>query len=390
MLFHQIYRPFALSFLYSFQYSDLSRCRLQYNLQLLKSSDGSAVKDDKVSVSNMCTLTMFRQMDIFLNQVLMTDGINTHWAYRGYLQAILTKSSQYLATHGQAELFEKDIADNFDETGFADGKGNVGLYRRFQRTQNGAILQIQSPLYSDLASMDQYLMSGVEVRVVFHPADPKLTLMKGTTTQTAYEYKASDFCLLWQHVEPTSAILLKHVQSMAEKPAIYNMQKTAIRSYSIPKFVKEWSLDSIFTTLPHTMIVGILNSENFQGKYDKSPWNFSHHDLESLTFNVENQQTILLQPDYANELYTSQYLDLVSDNEQTIIQQTDYPSGYCLYQLNLHPGVRRAHNNASAPASTRLNIRFTSALTDNLTIICFGIFSGQFKIDRAKNVYLIS
>lgn len=255
---------------------------------------------DFVSVKNLPALTMFRQMDIFLNQTLITDGINSHWAYRGYLETILTKSAQYLATQGQVQLFAKDTADKFDSSTFTQGSGNDGLYARWKRTNTGDDLLIQTPLYSDLANMEQYLMSGVEVKIVFHPTTQKFTIQKAKTTTKAYEYKASDFCLLWQHVEPTNAILLKHVQSLAERPAIYNLQKTAIRSYTLPSSIREWTLDSVFSTLPHTMYIGLIKSSNFQGAYDLSIWNFEHLNLESLTFNVENQQTILLQPDFTN------------------------------------------------------------------------------------------
>lgn len=323
----------------------------------------------------------------------MSDSVNVHWGYRAYLETLLCKDKHELATSGQMMLWEKDVAEKFDDTAFAAGKGNTGQLARWAITGQGQFM-IEMPLHQDVCNLKQYLVSGCEIRLVYHPADQDLALMRQTVANggqvALYTYVLSDQVLNWCFVEPSPPLIYRHIQEMAENPAIYTMEKWSVRSFTVPTGVQVWSIDSVVAQLPEIMHVTMVKSSAYNSSQLLSPWNFTHFSLESLLFHVENQQTVEYKPNYTKKFYTKEYRETVLENiKGTSFSYREFPNGYCVYTYRIDTSVRRNHMATNAPATTRLELRFQSNTTENLTLLVYSRANSQFKVDRAKNVYLI-
>ena len=203
----------------NFQYTDFSKCTLQCKISLQTNSGVDVTDDNKVALANMPVAALYRQCDVYLNQVLMTGDVNIHYGYKSVIDTLLTKSSQYLKTVGATFMFYYDTAGQMDTVGLGDTGVNEGLVNRWKRTKSGNSVQIETPLYLDLCELNQYLISGVEIRLVLHPADQKVAIMTGETTQL-YKVDISDHQLIWDYVEPTTAVLYHHNELLTSSPAV--------------------------------------------------------------------------------------------------------------------------------------------------------------------------
>ena len=327
---------------------------------------------------------------LLLTQVLMTGDVNIHHGYKGIMDLLLRKPARYLEACGANFMYYKDTSGQMDSVTVTGAGSNVGLVERYKRTKSGGEIQIETPLFLDLCDLKQYLLSGVDIKIALHPADQKIALMTADTT-ILYKVLVSDHVLRWQFVEPTSPVLYHHLELLTHSPALYSMPKSSIKSYTIPKGVNDWHLDSVFSILPHTMYVTCLKGDAFTGDLRSNPFNFQHFNLESLSFHIENQQTISLTPDFDRGQYSVEYGETVRQNsDSSIIEYVDFPKGYSIFTLPISSGVRRSHNMASAPASTRLHVRFKKALEQNTSLLVYGLGYQQLRIDRAKNVYIVN
>ena len=138
----QITRESALDFEIpkSANYLDLQSTRL-YLQVCIKKKDGTNLKQgDKVSFCNLPTCTLFRQVEVFLNQTPVGEaGIN--YPYIGYLDVLLNESKT-CDSRLQSELFFIDTAKNFNNVDNA----NYGFVARQNYTKGSKNVELYGPL----------------------------------------------------------------------------------------------------------------------------------------------------------------------------------------------------------------------------------------------------
>ena len=73
-------------------YVDLERTRLRVGLRIVNGEGKVVKKDDKVCLTNLGLQTLFRQVNIELNQRLVTATVGSYYPYKAYLDVILNCS----------------------------------------------------------------------------------------------------------------------------------------------------------------------------------------------------------------------------------------------------------------------------------------------------------
>lgn len=88
----------------------LSKSRLYLKLRILK-EDGSIPADgEKVALTNLSLHSLFRQVDVSLNQQLITSTVGVNYPYKAMLDVLLNYEHAIKESQLQAEGFYKDIA----------------------------------------------------------------------------------------------------------------------------------------------------------------------------------------------------------------------------------------------------------------------------------------
>ena len=188
----------------------------------------------------------------------MNADVNSNYAYKPYIDLIVNKSSRYLSLIVQACFFYKDTAHNFDKTSIESVSGNLGLIHRYNRMQDGDHVMMEAPLFVDLAEMNQYLISGVELRLKLYINPDSFVLMYTHPTES-YHVDINHISFRCKFIEPTSAVSLLHATMLESRPAIYNYTRAVIKTFTIPFGLKILSLYSLYTdNLPYEICIGFL------------------------------------------------------------------------------------------------------------------------------------
>src|SRR5207244_2974064 len=91
-------------------YIDLANTQLYVKLDVRQADNTPIVADSQVGPVNLLLHSLFSEVDVKLNDVLITSTNNTY-AYRAYLETLLTYGSESKSTQLSSSLYCKDLPD---------------------------------------------------------------------------------------------------------------------------------------------------------------------------------------------------------------------------------------------------------------------------------------
>ena len=379
----------------SSDYILLSKTRLHVKVRILR-SDGTPVQvTDDVALVNLGLHSLFRQVDILLNQQIISTGVGTNYPYKSLIDVTLAYDHGEKSTQLLSELYTKDSSFYMSDT-----LSNVGHLQRKSYTQHG-IADLEGVLHMDVAQQPKAIPNGVQVTVKLFQHDDSFRLL--SAGGATYGVEIVDAVLKVCHIKVEPKVIVAQNEILLKTPAVYPLWKSEIKTYGIAQGSYTFSIDDMFHGIvPARLIVGLVLSSGYSGSFDKNPFDFNHFYLNYLELSVDGQSvpSVAFQPHYqdnpdvAGQIlptgYVAEFLSLFKNHYPQTggnwIERQEYPCGYALYVFNLKPGVDDKLFSSLQSGHTRLNARFAQELPEPVTVIAYGIFPSNFKIDHARNV----
>ena len=147
-------------------------------------------------------------------------------------------------------------------------------------------------------------------------------------------------------------------------------------------------MDDLYQGLvPNTLILGLVPSAAYTGHYGKNPFNFKHYNCSSVGFFVDGQSypSQPLQPSYAatSSSYVDCFRTLSTFRQDVNVNRDEYKNGYCLYVLDIDPYYSF---NTKRKGHCRLELKFSVALPESVTVVMYATFPEVLHIDQARRV----
>ena len=141
--------------------------RSYLNIKLkVANSDGSNLADDaKTSLVNCSIASLFQQVDVLLNDKLISSSTNTY-AYRAMLEVLLGYDHKTKITYVTMGLYSKDAETKMDLVAVASA--NSWLKARTQYIKESKIVQVSGLLDCHLVHLDCLLLNGLPLKIVLH------------------------------------------------------------------------------------------------------------------------------------------------------------------------------------------------------------------------------
>ena len=111
--------------------------------------------------------SLFQQVDVSLNDVQVSQSAGTY-AYRAYIESLLSYGPQAKTSQLTAALYYKDTAGNMDRPNpdhANAGETNYGLQIRVAFMDRGATVDMIGRIHSDIFFQDRYMLNEVNVKV---------------------------------------------------------------------------------------------------------------------------------------------------------------------------------------------------------------------------------
>ena len=371
----------------SAEYIDLSRSKLKVKARIVK-SDGNPIKaENQVALVNLSLSSIFRQVDVQMQEKLVGSGTNICYPYKAMLDTLLKYNHDVKEGPLQSELYYKDVGV-MDAT---TAGGNSGLMSRYQYTEAGNEVTLEGPVHTDIFQQERLILNGVKIVVSFHPVDNKFALMNSDSEE--YAVSITEAILKVCHVKVSDAVILAQNEALNISPALYPHWKSKLMTISVASGDSTVSNDDIFNgEIPSKLILALVRTEAFTGSYTLNPFNFLHLNANYLEVTVDGQSVPAkpLRPNFETGDYTSSFLSIFFNKYPTHawnwIPREDYVNGYSLFCFDIQGQVQEDLFAKHKKGHSRLTINFASSVPYPVMLIVYSISPGLIKIGKARNV----
>ncbi|MEW8546194.1 MAG: hypothetical protein AB2693_21965 [Candidatus Thiodiazotropha sp.] len=369
-------------------YTDLSQTWLYLKFRILK-EDGSNVETDaKVGPVNNFLHSMFSGIDLYLNNKLVTNSMDTY-PYRAYMENLFSFGSDAKENQLKAsEFWYEDTAAKFEDF------TTKSIKNRIAAVKLSKAVELQGRLHLDLAMQEKYLPNGVEIKLRLNRSSPRFSLM---AESYPCKVKIDTAILSVRNIQLLPAIANDLNQSIAHQSAKYPVRRVEVKTFTIGTDMRSKVEDHLFQgQLPKRLFIGMVSNEAFNGSFDTNPFFFQHFNLSKLDVSYDGHSVYgkAFEPKFDMNQYLRSYMSLYqalgSQNQlQTCnIDYDDYKGGYCFWGYDLTPdqGADQSHLHPIKTGNLRLEFQFASKLEQTINVIVYAEFDSLIEINGLREV----
>ena len=373
------------------EYMDLYHTYLYVEAKVVL-ADGSPLPDDaEVAPVNLTLHSLFKQIDVSLNDRLITSSKATY-PYRTYMEKLLSFGHEAKGTHLTCEQWYKDTAGHMDAT---QGVDNKGLAKRKAKASGSKTIDMIGKLHIDLMFGERYLLNNVNIVIKLGRTSDAFVLMADGPNPN-YKMVITEAVLTARKVTLSDTMKEIHIRGLGMKNALYPVRRLDTFVYSVPKGNLTANRDNLFLSqLPKRLVIGCVDDDAYNGNYHKNPFNFKHYDINFVALNVHGRQIPgkPLQPNFEEDVYVRSYQSLFTalnkfgQDEGNQISWYDYPNGYTLFAFNLTPDLDgEDHFTPVRSGPLRLEIQFAKPLPETINVIILAEFENTISINKSRNI----
>jgi hypothetical protein len=371
-------------------YIDLASSYLYLEMKITKSDGSEMADDDNCGPINLIGQTIFQQIEISLNDAIITDPSNLYH-YRAIFETLLSYGYDAKNSQLTLSLYSKDKAsamDSIDDT-------NTGLVKRREYFKKSAVVPMICKIHADMFFQHRYLINGVDLRIKLIRNPDKLVLM--SAEDATFKLKITNASFFARKIRLNAGIQLSHIQKLDKElqPALYPVRKVTMKSFNIPVGSLSYNENIFSGILPKRIVVALVESSSFEGAYNKNPFNFKNFKLKFCSI-ICNSNLVPRKPltsDFTKKIYLRNYFSLFEATGKAFSDQgigfdrNEYSEGYSLLAFDLSPDLdAETCFHMIKKGDIRLELNFDEALTNPVNAIIYGEQDSEIKIDKNRSV----
>jgi hypothetical protein len=381
-------------------YLDLANSFLCVRAKITRVNNDDLDAADTVGPVNNFLHSLFSQVDVSLNGTLTTNSTNTY-AYRAYIETMLSYGLEAKSSQLTSALFYKDEAGKMDKSNPLAANAvdrNSGLAKRQTFGAESHEIDMIGRIHTDIFFQERYMLNEVNAKIKLIRSNDAFCLM--ATGGQQFKVVVTAASLLIRIIKLSTSVFLAHAKTLENGTAKYPIWRVICKSFTVPAGYLDVSHEKLFSgQLPVRLIVGLIvglvDNRAYNGDRERNPFNFQHFSLTEIGIYLDGQLHGLkpLKLDFAANRYVAAYAGLfggtnkINRDEGNDIDRSDYAGGYALYAYDLTPDLaENDHVNLSRQGTVRLNLKFGAALAHTITVVAYAEFENMIEIDRNRNI----
>ena len=126
--------------------------------------------------------------------------------------------------------------------------------------------------------------------------------------------------------------------------AKYPIRRIETKVITLGTGIRNTVNDNISTgALPNRVVLALVDSDAYNGAYNKNPFNFKHFNLSKVSFSIDGEETPhkAIELDFDKNKFILGYYSLFNGVDKAItdngyfIERTEYAKGYTLFAFDL-------------------------------------------------------
>ena len=253
-------------------YLDLANTMLHVQVKVTRANGDDL---DAVEPVNNWLQSLFSQVDLSLNGTLVTSS----YAYRAYIEALLSYGFDAKSTQLTNQLWYKDKSSRMNATELANGPDpNPGFVTRREYIAGSRVVDMMGRLHVDMFMQDKFLINGVDVKLRLVRSKPSFALM----CAGLHEYKITfvNASLFVKKATLNPAVQMAHIKTLEKNTVKYPLHPVDYKVYSIPAGALSHTHENLFNgTLPKRLVLCCIDNDAYNGTYDKNPFHAKNNTI---------------------------------------------------------------------------------------------------------------
>ena len=359
--------------------------------------NGAGYAKQFVAPINSFHSSHFKSVEVLLNGTLISVTDNMY-GYKAYLQKLLsydylTKDSilplsQYYNDTGNITRMRVEEAD-LSTTECEE------LTHRYNLSKHSSIFSCLGRIHSELFLQPKFVPGNNEIRIKFHRADAAFSCI--AKSDTNYTVDINKAIMRVKQYEIPDHILNAHNIMLEKSISLkYPVKHVEMKFFTKGSGRTDLSEQNIHTgTLPNKVIVGLVDSQNFNGHIQKNPFDFKHFSLKQIRLRKNGVPVPyeVIECDYDNNLYADAFFSLYQTTREEYdsplnigVSYDQYKKGYSLYGFDLSATKDDSCLDLLTQGKLSLNINLSTATSASVTIVVYLEFSKLIEIGKDGKV----
>jgi hypothetical protein len=386
-------------------YIDLKRTFLTFEPELVDIHGTSQSSSNNHAVVNNILHSAFSQNEMLLNGKVVSS-YTLNYPYKAIMESILMYDASAQNSQMSASGFYRDSPiGSTDPTTpeyltFTEGSGstafkwkkqnplyNFGLVQRKELLKRKR--QVIGTLFSDLFQQDRLLLNGIQLEIKLFPSLDKFALVKKRGSPD-YRLKLNNLILRVCKVKLSPQLLLSIETKLESAPAKYPYMRSEVRALSIESRATSYTASNLFQgRVPSRLIVGLVETENYEGSYEKNPFEFMNYitEIAVLVDGVSCPHAPLKPTQVGGEGFFSQFVFLNRENSNFGTISGNVGDDFIpIFGFDLSG---QGANSDAFPLIKRGEVSLDMKLQsfdDRRTLIIAAYFPDMYQVDKARNI----
>ena len=363
--------------------------------------DGTALTDtEKTTIVNLFPHTLFRQVEVYLNEKLISDITTPTYAYKAYIETHLSHKKAIKETILQdSEFYYKEVVGKEETFATADTDVYPNL-QRYKRIKGKKIYFSITP-HVDFLQCQRLLLPGCTLKFRFLRNEDSFSLFCPDGGAIAAKIVFKELTMSCRRVTIDPEAVRKIESHLLTTPAIYPVTNAKIKKLLINAGTQSINLSQIIRgPLPRSIIVGFVGSKNADGHLNKNPFLFQHFKNCYFNATLDGEAIVpkVFEPDCAttaNPKALREYkwfLNNIGCYDQVSVDITfaDFMANSFFYAFDLSPDLCNSfYLHGVENGNFELQLAFKDALAENVNCIVYAAFNEFVMIDNERNVTLV-
>ena len=342
--------------------------------------DATTPKPDQVYPCDNFINSFMKYCDIYLNGKLITS--HELYAYRSYVDLLLNARNDYMLW---PLMFEPNVADQV-----LDLKNPRGITKRYKWTAASKEIDMETPLFTDLAQQGMLLLPGVDMRIVIrqNPDSFRINTSPAKEDRT-YKFDISRFKLRARFVKIAPSVRLAHESALSKKPALYLLRGVETKIRSLPERSADIILENLCPRrVPARITILFILTEAFYGSHQYDPLKFEHLQIKKSTLYVGGKER-KEEFDFDKGFFASAFINFtraMGNPHNWKFTKAVYEQNFFMLHYILSPDCGTEHLSPIQVDNVRLQIELSKPLSKSYTCIIMTDTPRVIEVSKDRNI----
>jgi len=374
------------------EFTQLDSIRLNGEVEIVKADNSALADADVVSVVNNFPQTLFRQVEIYLNNTVVNDLSTPTYPYKAYLENHLSYDRDIkLTTLKAREMYIADAVGTEEDVANALKLADGGIKLRSNLIKGKKVF-FDMKLHIDFLQSRRYLLPGVEMKLKFIRNEDNFSIL---ASAAGPKIKMNNLELTARKILVDPVVSNAIENKLSTTPVCYPIANSKIKTFLLNSNTQSQHVAQIYRgKLPRSFIMCMVSAKAFDGDIASNPFVFKHFNLNyfNVFINGDPIHPKAIQPKWDDGSCVKQYswmLDNIGLHQHVsnAITFDSFKSNSVFFPYDLSADLSNGYHQIGLENGTiDVSLAFKEPLAANVMLIFYATFNEAVIIDKARNV----